>query len=78
MSDIDTDQHYTLAQSSQLDGSICAILALMFAAGGISWLLTFRPEGLLLLAVAGMLLAAANRAFTCADIHHSAAHEETP
>lgn len=76
MTDLTAEDHHSIAQASQLDGSICAVLALLFAAAGITWLITLRVEGLLLIAVAWMLLAAANRAFTCADLHHSAAHQE--
>lgn len=76
MTDLTPAEHADLAEASQLEGSICAVLALLFGAGGIAWITTFRWEGLLLLAVAALLLAAANRAFTSADIHHSTAREE--
>lgn len=77
MTDLTPDEHRTLAEASQLEGSICAVLSLLFGAGGVTWVTTFRWEGMILFAVAALLLAAANRAFTCADIHHSTAHQET-
>lgn len=78
MTGMTSAEHRTLAQTSQLAGSICTVLSLAMALLCCAQLLAGRWEALAGLAVAGWLLHAANTSFRDADTHHSyAARKET-
>jgi hypothetical protein len=63
----------TLAQACQLEGSICAVIALALGVLSVSWLIVGQWEGAAGLAAAGMLLAASNASFSDADAYSSQA-----
>lgn len=76
--DMTVDELRTLSQTSQLEGSICAVLGLVLGLLSAGWLLAGRWEGAAGLAAAGLLLAAGNVSFADADDYGSAAARIEP
>lgn len=65
------EEHRTIAHTSQLAGSICAVVSFALALLCLTRALTGQWEAIAGLAVAAWLLWAANREYAVADQHHS-------
>jgi hypothetical protein len=74
--DLTPAEHTMLAETSQLEGTVCALISLALTLVGLGWSLTGRWEGAAALGAAVLLIAAANRAFAAGDRHRSAAAQE--
>ena len=65
------EEHRTIAHTSQLAGSICAVVSFALVLLCLTRALSGQWDALIGLPVAAWLLWAANRSFTDADQHHS-------